>query len=46
MPSMNKLVTVKCVQILSLFCEGLSMNWIARVADVSPNTVAKLGGSL
>ncbi len=42
MPSMNKLDTAKRVQILSMLCEGSSMNSIARVADVSPNTVAKL----
>ena len=42
MLSMNKLDTAKRVQILSMLCEGSSMNSIARVADVSPNTVAKL----
>jgi IS1 family transposase len=42
MPGMNKLDTAKRVQILSMLCEGSSMNSIARVADVSPNTVAKL----
>jgi IS1 family transposase len=42
MPSMNKLDTAKRVQILSMLVEGSSMNSIARVADVSPNTVAKL----
>jgi IS1 family transposase len=42
MPGMNKLDTGKRVQILSMLCEGSSMNSIARVADVSPNTVAKL----
>jgi DNA-binding NarL/FixJ family response regulator len=40
-PSMNKLDTAKRVQILSMLCEGSSMNSIARVVDVSPNTVAK-----
>lgn len=39
---MNKLPLAKRVQILSMLCEGSSMNSIARVADVSPNTVAKL----
>ena len=39
---MNKLDTAKRAQILSMLCEGSSMNSIARVADVSPNTVAKL----
>ena len=39
---MNKLDTAKRVQILSMLCEGSSMNSVARVADVSPNTVAKL----
>ena len=42
MPGMNKLPPAKRVQILSMLCEGSSMNSIARVADVSPNTVAKL----
>ena len=36
MPGMNKLDTAKRVQILSMLCEGSSMNSIARVADVSP----------
>jgi IS1 family transposase len=39
---MNKLPVAKRIQILSMLCEGSSMNSIARVADVSPNTVAKL----
>ena len=39
---MNKLDTAKRVQIFSMLCEGSSMNSIARIADVSPNTVAKL----
>jgi IS1 family transposase len=38
----NKLDTAKRVQILSMLCEGSSMNSIARVAAVSPNTVVKL----
>ena len=38
---MNKLPTPKRVQILNLLCEGMSMRAIARVADVSQNTVAK-----
>ena len=42
MLDMNKLDPAKRVQILSMLCEGSSMNSIARVADVSPNTVAKL----
>jgi IS1 family transposase len=39
---MNKLPTAKRVQILSMLCEGSSMRSIARVVDVSPNTVDKL----
>jgi IS1 family transposase len=39
---MNKLPLEKRVQILSMLCEGSSMRAIARVADVSFNTVAKL----
>ena len=39
---MNKLPTVKRIQILSLLCEGTSMLAISRVADVSINTVSKL----
>ncbi len=39
---MNKLPLVKRVQILAMLCEGSSMRSIARVADVSINTVAKL----
>ena len=42
MLGMNKLDTARRVQILSMLVEGSSMNSIARVADVSPNTVAKL----
>jgi len=38
---MNKLPSAKRVQILNLLCEGMSMRAIARVADVSFNTVAK-----
>jgi IS1 family transposase len=39
---MNKLPLAKRVQILSMLCEGSSMRSIARVADVSINTVNKL----
>jgi IS1 family transposase len=39
---MNKLDTAKRIQILQMLCEGSSMNSVARVADVSANTVAKL----
>ena len=39
---MNKLPLAKRIQILAMLCEGSSMNSIARVADVSPNTVSKL----
>jgi IS1 family transposase len=39
---MNKLPLETRVQILSLLCEGASMRTIARVADVSFNTVKKL----
>ncbi len=39
---MNKLSTVKRVQILSMLCEGSSMRSISRVCDVSINTVAKI----
>jgi IS1 family transposase len=39
---MNKLPLEKRVQILSMLCEGSSMRSIARVADVSINTVSKL----
>jgi IS1 family transposase len=39
---MNKLPLAKRVQILSLLCEGSSMRSIARVVDVSFNTVDKL----
>jgi DNA-directed RNA polymerase specialized sigma24 family protein len=42
MRSMNKLDPAKRAMILSMLVEGSSMNSIARVADVSPNTVAKL----
>ena len=38
---MNKLPLAKRVQILTLLCEGMSMRAIARVADVSFNTVNK-----
>ncbi len=39
---MNKLDAARRIQILSMLVEGLSMNSIARIAYVSPNTVAKL----
>jgi IS1 family transposase len=39
---MNKLPIEKRVQILSMLCEGSAMRAIARVCDVSLNTVAKL----
>jgi IS1 family transposase len=39
---MNKLPTQKRVQILSLLCEGMSMRAVARIVDVSFNTVAKV----
>ena len=39
---MRKLAPKARVQILNLLCEGMSMRAIARVADVSFNTVAKL----
>ena len=42
MPGMNKLDTSKRAQIIAMLCEGSSMASIARVVDVSPNTVAKL----
>ena len=38
---MNKLPLAKRVQILNLLCEGMSMRAVARVVDVSFNTVAK-----
>ena len=38
---MNKLPLAKRVQVLNLLCEGMSMLAVARVADVSFNTVAK-----
>jgi IS1 family transposase len=38
---MNKLPLAKRVQVLNLLCEGMSMRAIARVTDVSFNTVAK-----
>lgn len=38
---MNKLPSTKRAQILNLLCEGMSMRAIARVSDVSFNTVAK-----
>ena len=39
---MNKLDTAARVRILSMLCEGSSMRAVARVCDVSFNTVAKL----
>jgi IS1 family transposase len=39
---MRKLALKSRVQILNLLCEGMSMRAIARIADVSFNTVAKL----
>src|SRR5436190_23385404 len=39
---MNKLPLETRIQILTLLCEGASMRTIARVADVSFNTVKKL----
>jgi IS1 family transposase len=42
MPGMNKLPNAKRVQVLSLLCEGSSMRSIARLVDVSINTVTKL----
>ena len=41
MHSMNKLPMPKRTQILQLLCEGMSMRAVARVVDVSFNTVAK-----
>ena len=42
MRSMNKLASAKRIQILSMLVEGASMRSIARVADVSINTVSKM----
>ncbi|HTB79744.1 MAG TPA: IS1 family transposase [Opitutaceae bacterium] len=39
---MNKLPIEKRTQILSMLCEGSSMRAVARVADVSINTVTKM----
>lgn len=39
---MRKLALKSRVQILNLLCEGMSMRAVARVTDVSFNTVAKL----
>src|SRR3954452_11954987 len=39
---MNKLPLAKRVQVLSMLCEGSSMRSVARVVDVSFNTVEKL----
>ena len=38
---MNKLPPLKRIQILSLLCEGMSMRAVARIVDVSLNTVSK-----
>jgi len=38
----NKLPAAKRVQILSMLCEGASMRFASRLADVSINTVSKL----
>lgn len=38
---MNKLALKTRIQILNLLCEGMSMRAVARIADVSFNTVAK-----
>src|SRR5262245_4608850 len=42
LPPMNKLSTQTRIQILSMLCEGSSMRSIARICDVSINTVTKL----
>jgi len=42
MPRMNKLPSAKRAQILSMLCEGSSMQSTARVCDVSFNAIAKL----
>jgi IS1 family transposase len=39
---MNKLPTAKRAQVLTLLCEGMSMRAVARSADVSFNTIAKM----
>lgn len=39
---MNKLPNAKRAQILAMLCEGSSMQSIARVVDVSFNSVVKL----
>ena len=38
----HKFHVIKRVQILNMLCEGLSMQYILRIADVSINTVTKL----
>lgn len=38
---MNKLPFATRVQILAMLCEGMAMRAVARIADVSFNTVAK-----
>ena len=40
--STNKLTSAKQAHILTLLCEGVSMQSISRIADVSINTVTKL----
>jgi hypothetical protein len=42
MSSMNMLDIAKCVQALTMLCEGSPMRSISRVGDVSPNRVSKL----
>ena len=39
---MHKLPTKKRAQVLNLLCEGMSMRAVARSADVSFNTIAKM----
>ena len=42
MHGMNKLPAAKRAQILSMLCEGSSMQATARVCDVAFNTIVKL----
>jgi hypothetical protein len=42
MRGINKHPLEKCIQILSMLCEGPSMRSISRVADVSINTVSNM----
>lgn len=42
MPRMNKLPSAKRAQVLSMLCEGSSMQATSRVCDVAFNSVAKL----